>query len=179
MKWLGDHDGLSTRNETAANQNFEDLKAKGLKLKKLSFNKDKDQSDLSLALELLKTQFKGEDIKVLLHGFSGGRLDHQLAIIGELHLFLKSNSNKARTIIYDEQGYCVAEGTTGTFSGEHIGEFSVFTLEKEKITISGNATYTGDFELGPLSSLGLSNRAKGCFKVASSLPFFIIWNLTS
>jgi len=137
------------------------------------YPRDKDHSDLSLALSILITS---EAQTLHLWGFFGGRTDHFLANLGEIHHFLNQKPS-TKIIFYDDQG---TPKTTVLSKGEwtlNINSlFSVFMLEKANISIIGACKYQipSSVELRPLSSLGLSNSGQGEVKMTSSGPFFVI-----
>lgn len=133
------------------------------------FSPDKDQSDLALALKL----FENDNAYTLhLYGFLGGRRDHELFNLGEIsaHLLTKYDN---KIILYQNNRPQFIFFGAGVHECVHVGLISIGTLYPQSITLSGQLSYTGDYEFTVLSSLGLSNKASGIISIKASRPFFI------
>jgi thiamine pyrophosphokinase len=136
----------------------------------VTFPKEKDESDLSLALNYVPDSCKS----LHLYGFLGGRSDHELGVLGELHSkLLNSQSIKVIYSYHTKKKWILINDED--FFLTIFGEFSIFTLYKQNISISGEAKYTGDeITLTPLSTRGLSNIGSGEINIKSSHPLLII-----
>jgi thiamine pyrophosphokinase len=134
---------------------------------------NKDISDLGFILSSLEGQKT-----IFMEGFTGGRLDHQLFVYGEVHQFIKSSGSQ---VIIDQNMYWPGSNP-GLNKEENLfseqitfeGTFSVGCLEETLINISGDCDYPlENFSLSPLSSRGLSNVAKGEVIIKANKPFWI------
>lgn len=135
----------------------------------ITLETEKDHSDLEAALELIPSHIS----KVYLWGFLGGRIDHLLINIGSIHRFLK-NSSSQRICYFDNKILAISHSS---ITLNHQGHFSLMSLEKQKVKISGDCHYKLDHsEIDVLSSLTLSNIAKGEVHIESELPLFIYLN---
>ncbi len=140
---------------------------------------EKDESDLRLALNYLHENIitDSENYNVSVHGLWGGRLDHQMAIFGEVARFIQSR-DRLQTLpfkFYDQKGALCSVISKGELHLNYQGTFSVFSLLQEnQIKISGDVAYQTQSHFSPLSSLGLSNEAKGDIYIASKSPFLLI-----
>lgn len=132
------------------------------------YPEDKDQSDLALALALLKDY----PVALKLIGFTGGRREHEWSLIGEVISFLKSS--KCRSVCWDNHSLFIAAGTA-RFKGK--GRFSLFSLETKGVRLSGAVKFPVDppKPFSALSSLGLSNEAQGEFEITTLTPLLITW----
>jgi thiamine pyrophosphokinase len=130
---------------------------------------NKDQSDFALALDLIPNSFVGE---IHAHGLWGGRMDHFLAIMGEVQLFLTRNPH-IQFMFYenDKVHLWVLSQTVKSLTLK--GRFSVFTLTPQHISLQGQIDYPCDKKFLPLHSLGLSNHAFGKFQISCEAPAFI------
>ena len=132
----------------------------------LKLPENKDVSDLGYVLQNLPKTLK----EVQLWGFLGGRIDHQLAVFGELNkVILLGNLKKI----------CVENKMSLFPAGSHEFEthqsFSLMTFKEQKILIEGKADYCGDNLFTPFSSLGISNKGSGVVKISSSAPVLVIF----
>jgi thiamine pyrophosphokinase len=129
--------------------------------------KEKDYSDLSFALQSLPQNLQ----QLYLHGFLGGRRDHELINFGEVHTFLKSRLKPCHVSWGDE----VLSWNRGACKFEWTGLFSLVAFEKTQVTIEGDCEYllSSKTELGPVSSFGLSNQANGQIVIESEGPVFV------
>ncbi len=132
------------------------------------YPEDKDKSDFALALELIEEL----PLPIKLLGFTGGRREHEWAIVGESMSFLKVSNCP---IIYWDNHSAFLPAGTHQITGK--GRFSLFTLENKGIRLTGKVKFPVDpprpFEA--LSSLGLSNVASGKFEVTALGPILISW----
>lgn len=170
LHWIGDGDGLAPK--------FKD-DPPWKEISKTQLSPDKDKSDLLAGLEWISashTKTTGLSLdKVFAHGFIGGRLDHQLAVLGDLTNWLVSLAVQKNPIqprppvihLIDEKGRDAITLFTGELTTKHQGTFSVFSSKVTRVTIEGSAKFTGNnIELRPNSSRGLSNLASGDFTLS-------------
>jgi thiamine pyrophosphokinase len=134
---------------------------------------NKSDSDFALALSFFDFGPK------ILHcwGFLGGRMDHELLNLGAVLSYL-DNAHGSEVNFYQRNGKiavkCVA---AGEWHMNHQGTFSIVCVKNTKIKLLGSCDYTleQDTELSPLSSLGLSNIARGQFTLLNQGPLLIIF----
>lgn len=142
------------------------------------YKPEKDSSDFALSLKHLKSRLTKEN-EVHLFGLWGGRADHQLAIFGEANHYLENldqENVKIQFHLYDVEGKRRASLFKGLKEFTQEGNFALVSLEKNNLTISGDATYKGEeIEVSPLSSRGISNKARGPFQVQAQGPCLILW----
>lgn len=139
----------------------------------VKLNAEKDVSDTLYALNDLKNNFE----LIYMHGFDGGRMSHQIAIIGDIlnmleskedrmvHFF-QSNTNKWIFSSFREKSY------------QHCGQFSLFSLKKQKIQLK-NARFPKEdeeFQLNPICSHGISNQSESIFSIKAQLPYLLIFD---
>lgn len=125
----------------------------------------KDLSDLALAFEVIPKRREA----VFLYGFLGGRLDHQLAVLGEAQKFLEEKRPKS---------FVIDDHVIGLPPGEHTlhhqGPVSVMALNPCELALSGSLDYPlGPTELAPAESRTLSNYARGSYQVRCSRAAFV------
>lgn len=166
VQWIGDADGLYSSDLQ------EDY---WKKVPKNHLNKEKDYSDLLAAFRWLD-EFRGERTitQIFGHGLIGGRLDHQLAIFGDIRNWLlesypsaeQSEATWPSVHLLDVKGRDCVTVCSPLLETSHQGTFSIFSSRPVKISIQGEVQYKGvDIHLRPYSSVGLSNEAQGKFKV--------------
>jgi len=113
----------------------------------------KDFSDLDLALRVC------EDKRVthaVLHGFIGGRIDHQLVVLGVCHRYTPKMSIK----LVDGEQTITFLNTTQSYEVKRGARFSLIALSDVAcVTIEGARYPLTRHPLAPLSDLGLSNYA--------------------
>jgi len=134
---------------------------------KLSVNKN--YSDLAYGLQLIKPFLE----KVSLLGFLGGRKDHELFNLGEIHKVLLSPLVQQSSVFYlDKSFICFPPGAHNT---NIEGTFSLFVLEKAKVTITGSVKFPllNPTTIDPLSSFCLSNICHGEVVIQSDKPIFL------
>ena len=132
----------------------------------LKLPENKDVSDLGFVLQSLPNTVK----EVQLWGFSGGRIDHQLAVFGELNKVIL-RGNLKRICVENKMSLFPA----GTHEFETHQSFSLMTFKEQKILIEGEAEYCGDHQFSAFSSLGISNKGSGVVKISSSAPVLVIF----
>lgn len=138
------------------------------------FSPQKNESDLALALNLLSH----ESPRTLhLWGFVGGRKDHELLNLGEVMHYL-DKATHTQAIFYDDQARPTYRAlSSGDWVFSHEGVFTVASFKSVKLKILGQVSYPlNEFtELLPLSSLGLSNEAKGEIQIINQAPVMVIF----
>jgi len=132
----------------------------------------KDQSDLALGFQILNL-----DGPLLFHlwGFDGGRMDHFLFNLGEIHHFLERKT-QTKIFLYDLQGkISFIFFSKGEWSLSHKGVFSLGVLKSTCLTLKGDCDYPLNKKtlLNPLSSYGLSNFSRGELDIESDEAFFL------
>lgn len=137
----------------------------------------KDESDLAYVLRHIPQCIN----HVTMHGFLGGRRDHELANLGEIHAFLKGRSEQTRVDLTQSPNEFVIAFSHGSLTLEITQLFSVLVLESTSIQIKGDCRYhfpkqeaSGQPDLLPMSSLGLSNVGFGSVRLVSPKPCFIM-----
>lgn len=133
-----------------------------LQVERIELNPDKDDSDLACALDWLSERGVST---VELIGFVGGRLDHQLALFGDIA------SRAIDAVLYDERQTLWIVTQRGRLPRKVVlpqvsyANFSVFALkENATVSIDGARWPLKNKVLEPLISLGLSNEfAHGAF----------------
>lgn len=151
--FVGDNDSASSE----ALQYIETLQVERVEL-----NPDKDDSDLACALDWLIERGVST---VEMVGFVGGRLDHQLALFGDIA------ARNTDALLYDENQTLWIVTQRGRLPRKVVlpqvsfANFSVFALkESATISIDGARWPLSNKVLEPLISLGLSNEfAQGAF----------------
>ncbi|MCP4912885.1 MAG: thiamine diphosphokinase [Oligoflexia bacterium] len=130
------------------------------------FSSDKDQSDLELALRLLTEltpNFRGNTINIF--NILGARQDHHFSNLLALQSYV-ANHPLTNLILKLDSNVIISKGKVQI---DHQGIFSIFTLNENSVTISGQAKYRLKQEaLRPQSSQGLSNMAQGKVEIESS-----------
>lgn len=157
--WVGDSD--SGTKKTDCQYAFE-------------FSSKKSSSDLNLALSLLSPLAK---LTLHLWGFHGGRLDHEMINFGETSAFMETHPG-SQAILYNHQGEVVAKILgQGKWSFERQGLFTVLSLRETQVIIDGECEYPlrVPTTFKPVSSLGLSNVARGTVLIHNSGPVILIF----
>lgn len=131
---------------------------------------EKDFSDFEFALSHIPNPIE----KIHLHGFLGGRRDHEWINVGVIHNFLIQRDQKTQ-VFWENEFQSLSKGQ---WTFDYKGLFSVLSLEDNKIQIEGDVRYPcGKEKTFPrLSSLGLSNVSNGKFSVKCEKPCLILWN---
>lgn len=132
---------------------------------------EKNYSDLAYVLRALPEAI----VQVDMLGFMGGRRDHDLCNMGEVHAFLQSRPHFTRVEMIGPKER-VLGFSKGRVSLEIQGTFSVVVLESAVVKISGECKYplSREHMLTPLSSVGLSNEGSGTVEIESGPPAFVI-----
>lgn len=126
---------------------------------------DKDQSDLSFALEHLIPK---RCQHLLCEGVTGGRLDHEVINLGEVNAFLQQRPD---TLV--SWGPQLMAYPKGQHRIEHTGSFSLFSLQEQNLSLSGDAQWPlQDQHIFPCSSRTLSNWAQGVLELTCEAPVF-------
>lgn len=133
---------------------------------------EKDFSDLAFVLRQLPAHLS----HLKLFGFLGGRRDHELANLGEVHRFLKQRQLLSKVEFFEGDERRILAVGAGTLKVELNGIFSIFTLERARIQMTGACHFTleNPTELSPLSSHGLSNKGHGSVTLSCDAPCFIL-----
>lgn len=131
---------------------------------------DKDQSDLCFFLDQLQSHSNKSHL-LLFHGFSGGRYDHELFVLGDSLNFLE-NSNSMIFIAEKQLVLC-----REPIVFDYHGLFSVGSLNRNQVSIIGECQYPLDkFEIKPFSSHGLSNQSRGRVEIKAESPYWIYFD---
>lgn len=136
---------------------------------------EKDFSDLAFVLRELPVAV----VALRLLGFLGGRLDHMLANLGELHGFLARRSSglvelEGSGVVGGRAGVQIV-GFVGSLELRISGVFSVMVLESCEVRIEGECKYPlKSTTLPPASSHGLSNEGHGLVRFSSRGPCFVL-----
>jgi thiamine pyrophosphokinase len=136
--------------------------------------KEKSYSDLAFVLRSLPQSITRVDM----HGFLGGRRDHELANYGEVQHFLGERAHFTRVAMWGKACEEVIAFCKGRIMLNHNGVFSVFVLETTSVKISGACKYPLNREpaLALLSSHGLSNEGSGPVEIEAGRPVFVFLN---
>lgn len=129
-------------------------------------SRDKDRGDLHFAImESLK---RGAN-KAKLYGFIGGRLDHQILLLGDL--LALSQEEHLCFEIYEKERLRMEILPSGEHEFDYKGAFSVFTHTEQKILYQGDCKYPIKKEypqlLKPFSTKGISNYSSSKFALKS------------
>lgn len=125
----------------------------------------KDRSDLSWGLGLLPQGV----LQCEFVGFRGGRFDHEMIVLGEIHHFLKTQSQCRVKLGQDIKGF-----GAGAHHIELKGLFSILSLETIHLSLEGEVEYEArNLTLSPFSSHALSNHGNGMVMIQADAPFFI------
>lgn len=136
--------------------------------------REKDRSDLSLALSLFEEQLI---YQFHLWGFSGGRFDHEIFNLGEILSFLKQHP-ESQVKLYNDKGVPTLHLLgAGDWKFDHEGTFSLGSTEEIRVKMTGHCRYPilTETKLFPLSSFGLSNEAHGSIVLVTDSPCFIYY----
>jgi thiamine pyrophosphokinase len=133
------------------------------------FPKEKDESDLALSFQYLPQG----TIEVHMIGFTGERMDHFFANIGECYLHCQK---RGISFLFFEKNKIFAQVSTSLQMSYH-GIVSAFTLVPQVAKMSGKLQYQGaSVPLPKLSSKGLSNIASGEFEIKGSEPMIFFFS---
>jgi thiamine pyrophosphokinase len=137
----------------------------------ICFPKEKDVSDLGTVLGLLPNTIT--DLN--LHGFLGGRRDHELANFGEVQKFLTEAAQDKAVTFFKGTVAKVRAFSKGTQQLGVSGTFSIFLFGGGSFTVQGDCKYPirQPRAVTELSSLGLSNEGDGRITITATMPFFV------
>lgn len=173
LHWIGDGDSVKQLKESLPPT-----------LKTHHYSPIKNKSDFLLALELAQNFISHSDkVEFSFLGLSGGRLDHQLALMSDYCHWLKKCTkagNKISATLYHQQGQPEIFFSRGVGQQvyqkefDHFQTFSVMAFDNCTLTIQGDCDYPAQaLEVRPFSSQSLSNRAFGSVRVLANRPFMI------
>lgn len=108
-------------------------------------------------------------------GFSGGRRDHDLANLGEVHALMKERPHFERATFYDHTSRPVIRMfNAGKHAVDVSGIFGLLCIEAATVSLSGDCEYkVAALKLAPLSGRGVSNQGRGVVEVVSDGPFIV------
>lgn len=134
----------------------------------IRLNPDKDLSDLAFVLNAIPKTYQ----TLKLHGFLGGRRDHELINFGEVICLLQRLPHLIAW--FDES---VAIFGCGRHTFHRHGVFSLFCFENVTLHLTGACTYPlPPASLLPAhSSLGLSNVGSGEITLQTSGPILLMF----
>ncbi len=132
-------------------------------------NPNKDYSDLAYVLASLPAHFH----EICLHGFLGGRRDHEWANLGEAHAFLKQR-HLATQLHFETR---ITGFSSGRWQLEINEPFSLLCLETANVKLSGECQYQlkQKTRMEPLCSHGLSNVGHGVVILQTDKPVYVIY----
>ncbi len=141
---------------------------------------EKDESDFFHSLQLIPSNSK----EIFCYGLFGGRLDHQLFILGEVQRFLiKKNYNFS---FFHDNNLQIMALPKGKHKFSVDGIFSLFTFSDQKLLLTGKCKYQitkneesddGDAQIiQKYSSHGLSNEGNGEVELECDEPIFVFFN---
>lgn len=138
------------------------------------FKSAQDKTDLEFALEILRA---GMWRRLHLSGFTGGRADHALAVLGAVDAEMRSRSHFDQAVFYTGAGQAVQRHfTAGAQSFRHDGLFSIFALTPAIVSLSGACTYPAHrIELPMVSGRGVSNVACGEVRIETDVPIIVMF----
>lgn len=166
----GQNHPISFKNSFSIGDNDSSFTSLDLKLPR-----EKDYSDLKFALEHIPK----DSIYADLHGFIGGRYDHQLIVYSELSEYLKENGPK-RFDLYNEKSHILSISNLRKEQINYTGEFTLFSFYSQRIKLNGDikykieGEYTQNFQA--LSSRGLSNISYSRIEIEYESPILIFYN---
>lgn len=128
----------------------------------------KTYTDFSAALKIIPKHIE----QVGLWGLTGGRFDHEVAIIGDTIQFL-DNRTVPIQVYWGEHRVIYS---AGTWSIHLQGGFSLFVLSPALVKIHGACEYqlSTPTPLRALSGHGLSNIGRGEVEIECDVPFCIL-----
>ena len=129
----------------------------------LQLPREKDESDLAYALKNIPEQYN----EISLLGFLGGRKDHELINLAEIHRFL---SERSETRVHFDDEICAF---SGSLELNIKGIFSLFAFEESKVSVKGACKYPLESQLLARSSHGLSNEGSGVVIFETNCPIFL------
>ncbi len=144
----------------------------------LTMKPSQDQTDLAFAMAHIRMW---RWTQLHLYGFLGKRKDHELANFGEVYHALKTRFPESRATFYNHALQpAVVLLSAGTHTLMHEGLFSLFTFEKNWISLTGDAEYLlSREELLPFSGRGVSNQAHGAIRIECMSPVMVVLSAVS
>lgn len=108
-------------------------------------------------------------------GFTGGRRDHDLANIGEVHALMKKRRQFESATFYDDKAMPVLRlYNAGRHEVDINGRFGLLCIEPATVTLAGACEYAASsLKLDPLSGRGVSNQGRGIVEVTADAPCII------
>ncbi|MDF3024851.1 MAG: hypothetical protein K0R10_2212 [Alphaproteobacteria bacterium] len=137
------------------------------------FKDSQDETDLRFCLNGVRGwQWR----QLHLFGFLGGRRDHELANLGEIHAEMKVRAAFVSAIFYDDKlEAAVRFFNVGAHRVNISGTFSLLSLEAAVADIGGDCTYAAKGAALPvLSGRGVSNSGRGMVDISCDAPFMIV-----
>ncbi len=133
----------------------------------------KDYSDLKLALSFVP---KKKIHTLHMVGFLGGRHDHELLNLGEIHHFL-GPKKQWKIHFWTKQKITIMGLSRGQYQFNYTGIFSLISFASTKVNLKGKCEYPLKNKiLKNVSSLGLSNVAFGKVEVKTQKPVFVFFS---
>ncbi len=132
-------------------------------------NPHKDYSDLAYVLSSVPAHFH----EIFLHGFMGGRRDHEWVNVGEVHAFLHGRHQPTKLHFESE----VTGFSAGKWQLEINAPFSLLCMEAARVKMVGACRYPIEQKtrVDPFCSYGLSNVGEGSIVLQTDKPVFIIY----
>ncbi|MDP2206542.1 MAG: hypothetical protein Q8K65_09575 [Alphaproteobacteria bacterium] len=139
------------------------------------FKSAQDKTDLEFALEVLRV---GLWRRLHLSGFTGGRADHALGVLGVIDAEMRRRGSFEQAIFYSGAGRVVQRHfARGAQSFRHDGIFSVFALSPALVSLSGACAYPAHrIDLSVLSGRGISNIASGEVRIETDVPVIVMFS---
>ena len=132
-------------------------------------NPHKDYSDLAYVLSSVPAHFH----EIFLHGFIGGRRDHEWVNVGEAHAFLQARHQPTKLHFESE----ITGFSAGKWQLEINAPFSLLCMEAAKVKLIGACHYQLEqkTKIDPFCSYGLSNVGEGAIMLQTDKPVFVIY----
>lgn len=128
----------------------------------------KNYSDLAFVLSALPPSV----VQTNLRGFLGGRRDHEILGLGEVHSYLKGRSTFARAN-FDS---AITAIVNGQITMNIHGCFSLLAFEPTIIELNGDCEFPFAGKLPAVSTLGLSNEGRGVVHLKTVGPCFLLYS---
>ena len=138
---------------------------------------DKDYSDLAFVLAHLPAHFTDLDLR----GFLGGRSDHELFNLGEIHHFLAAAPAVKRAPTRARFDREITAYSRGTWQFTINGTFSLATFAAAEICLTGACKFPlpRPTVISAVKSIGLSNVGEGEMTLKTAAPVFVFHRLTA
>ena len=139
----------------------------------VAFKDSQDETDLRFCLNGVRG---GQWRQLHLFGFLGGRRDHELANLGEIHAEMKARGAFVSAVFYDDKlEAAVRFFNAGAHRVNISGTFSLLSLEAAVADIGGDCAYAAKGAALPvLSGRGVSNSGRGMVDISCDAPFMIV-----